>query len=587
MIVEDASRDFRLVPIAAAMWSGCLLARMLMIGMPVFTHSFPAAAIALISMVLIVLAGVVLACCRMRMRKEPFIRYLRIGWCRHRLMVLTALIVMALSTGCTYASLALSRHDPLFLAATLASSTTKTLQVRIDKPMRLTKARQGDCQSLVRVLSVQDSDKQFDEPSYQHARLYAYQPVCQQLRYGATVSVHARVSIASYDPLSVQAEIVNNADRDKNIRSVTLLEAPSVIERFVNASWNALYQVTDQLDEQARMLVPGLTIGLLGQEYVAPADALGSSEPIDDTYATLMRQHFQHAGIMHLMAVSGGHFLLLADFVRRLARRLMLSRTLAACLQAGACLLLSVMVYPSASVWRALAMGILSSLAYALCRPYQSVSALSVTVIVSLLANPSFAWDYAFSLSCAATFGIVVMSPGLTQYLSRLIPRYMARMVALTFSAQCWTLPIQLLMQPEISLMAFPINMLVAPLVDIATIAGLLALACAASLPQVSLILAWFSSLATSIMQSVASFCDEMPIGIIGWWKGLEGVLLLIAVQLWLYVLVVVRRLKRDSSQPYAGFSMYMPRIMQQCKQLVVDASQVCQGSFDRRKDVH
>lgn len=273
---------------------------------------------------------------------------------------------------------------------------------------------------------------------------------------------------------------------------------------------------------QGRMLVPGVTVGMLGQEYVPVEDA-SSLEPVDETYANMTRQHFQHAGIMHVMAVSGGHFLLLSMIIRKFCARLLLARWATSLIQITLQIALAAIVYPSASVLRALIMGIISAVAWCCKRPYQSVSALSWTVIGVLLVNPSYAWDYAFALSSAATLGIVVMGVPISKTFAKYMPSCVASALAITLSAQFWTMPVQILMQPEVSFMSVPANLIVAPLMDWATVCGLISLVCASFNGGLSLIFARASSIGTSFMQKCACWCDEVSFGVFPWIKGAAG----------------------------------------------------------------
>ncbi len=59
------------------------------------------------------------------------------------------------------------------------------------------------------------------------------------------------------------------------------------------------------MDDQGRVLVPGVTLGLLGQDILTGAR-------VDETYARQLEERCKQAGIMHVMAVSGGHYALIA-----------------------------------------------------------------------------------------------------------------------------------------------------------------------------------------------------------------------------------------------------------------------------------
>lgn len=60
--------------------------------------------------------------------------------------------------------------------------------------------------------------------------------------------------------------------------------------------------MTEQLSDQGRVLVPGLTMGVLGQDYIGGETG---PMPVNSTYAQTLENQFRQSGIMHLMAVSG------------------------------------------------------------------------------------------------------------------------------------------------------------------------------------------------------------------------------------------------------------------------------------------
>ncbi|MDK6355915.1 ComEC/Rec2 family competence protein, partial [Escherichia coli] len=83
----------------------------------------------------------------------------------------------------------------------------------------------------------------------------------------------------------------------------------------------------------------------------------------------------------------------------------------------------------------------------------------------------------------------------------------------MTLSAQFWTMPVQILMQPEVSFMSVPANLIVAPLMDWATVFGLISLVCSSFNDGLSLIFARASSIGTSFMEKCAYWCDEAAFG--------------------------------------------------------------------------
>lgn len=255
------------------------------------------------------------------------------------------------------------------------------------------------------------------------------------------------------------------------------------------------------------------------------------SRPVDGTYADQLEERFRRAGIMHLMAVSGGHFVIVADLIRRFAARLLLPRQVTAILTAGTMTLMAAMMAPGDSVTRALVMSWMAAAALFLGRRPQALSALCCTAIGTLLVKPSMAWSFGFALSCAAVLGIILMSHPMGNVMSLLLPDMLADALAMTVAAQLSTLPIQVLMEPRLPVWSVPANILVAPVVAFATMAGLAGLAVAWVNVDMGSWCAWLASLGTQVMERVAMWLGGGEHATMPWAGGTAGALALATVE--------------------------------------------------------
>ena len=112
--------------------------------------------------------------------------------------------------------------------------------------------------------------------------------------------------------------------------------------RAIGMMQEAFFVQTARLSDQGKVLVPGLTLGVLGQDYV-PAE--GDGTDIDSTYAAQVEDAFQRSGIVHLMAVSGGHLAVTAALVRSVCSFFLLPRRFTALLVAMSYIMLSACVF--------------------------------------------------------------------------------------------------------------------------------------------------------------------------------------------------------------------------------------------------
>ena len=284
---------------------------------------------------------------------------------------------------------------------------------------------------------------------------------------------------------------------------------PGPGRRLIARMQNAFLEQASRLDDQGRILVPGLTMGILGNQALPGSGGSLSRPAVEPAYAARLTQDFRASGILHLMAVSGGHFMILASLLVSIMRSLRSPPLLMALVLSAAYLGLGMLMVPGDSVLRAQAMGLLSALALAVCRSAQSLNTLSWCVLLVLILRPSMASSFGFALSCGAVLGIGLGNRRLTALLEDHLPALLARPLATTLCAQAGTLPVQVLMSPGLPLLAPLANLLVTPVVDAATVTGLLALLTSWLWPPLGLLLARLTSLGTGVMAFAATWLGE------------------------------------------------------------------------------
>ncbi|WP_127975630.1 ComEC/Rec2 family competence protein [Bifidobacterium aemilianum] len=543
--MEAGSKDWRMVPIGISMWAGMLLAHGCFgswtTGEPAFTA--PQAWLILVCLGLLVLLVLVLSRCEERGlpgRCWSFCSSLVRGLRPSLLLMLLTILLGALASLST--DLMQSR-DPAMVHASQGGASIQA-RLRLTSPVTASSMRQALCQADGSLESITREGRQVT--SHSPVRLLLTdQRACSTLLAGSHIQLSGQLRLAPVGRLPLWL-----TGQDGHIE--VLAQAPW-IKRVVHASWRSFFQVTDRLSDQGRVLVPGLTVGLLGQDYLgqpATADSEGSKDagkpikgltesaglwerqPVNQTYASMLTTHFRQAGIMHLMAVSGGHFALLASLIRRLCARLLLPRQLVALAVTASYCALALMVYPSDSVLRALVMGLIGACGMWRGRPSQLVSSLAWTSMGVLLVNPAMSRSYGFALSVAAVLGIGTMARPIARGLSAHLPKVLAEMMAMTLSAQAFTLPIQVLMQPQLPLLSLPANMLVAPFVDFSTLTGLAALLLATWNQTLAYALAWLSSAGTLVMERTAQSLGSQTSFLIPWAGGAGGALLMLLLEI-------------------------------------------------------
>ena len=215
-----------------------------------------------------------------------------------------------------------------------------------------------------------------------------------------------------------------------------------------NPPW--LTRLRDHVDRSVRGVLPEPHGALLSAILVGKRSSL----PGD------LRNDFLASGLIHVVAISGFNITLVALAVRRMAGWLigrysvllaMLALPLYAALAGG-----------EPSVVRATLMGELILLAWLLGRDTDALVALAVAALAIILVDPSALADVGFQLSFAGTLGLVVIAPGLSEWLTARtrLPRLAAEPLAVTATASLMVTPIIAHTFERLQLAAIPANLL-------------------------------------------------------------------------------------------------------------------------------
>jgi competence protein ComEC len=193
------------------------------------------------------------------------------------------------------------------------------------------------------------------------------------------------------------------------------------------------------------------------------------------------------------------------------------------------------------SVIRAAIMAIIALVAIASGRTLVGTAALSATVIVALIAVPSLARSMGFALSVAATAGILVLAKPIAVILERVLHPVLATAVAVPLAAGVAVQPLVLVFAPVLSGYGIVGNILVSPLVPIATVAGLIGLTLT-WVPFIGLPFSWVSWLCATVIAACARVIESLPGASIPWPPGAGGIVLSVVITGLVGVAIIRRR---------------------------------------------
>lgn len=244
----------------------------------------------------------------------------------------------------------------------------------------------------------------------------------------------------------------------------------------------------------------------------SPARALiagavcGDDSALDGTAAA---DDFAAAGLSHLVAVSGGHLVLVAALLQRALQR---ARAPVGARNAGLAAAMTAYVVfcgctPSAV--RSAAMACMGLAAGAGGRRAHSLSALALTCTGFAAIDSGAVFDLGFQLSAASVLFIAVFGRYLSFLLARTgLPHGVSEALSLTLAAQWATLPLTLPAFGTLSLVAPLANLVCGPLMSAMLVCGLATAPAAAAVPALSCLLAVPEALAQLSVFAAAVLAD-------------------------------------------------------------------------------
>jgi competence protein ComEC len=213
----------------------------------------------------------------------------------------------------------------------------------------------------------------------------------------------------------------------------------------------------------------GLLIGMaLGDTSLLPAE---------------LERDFRAAGLTHLMAVSGANLAVVLAAGLWLAGAAGVGRRGLAVVGILLVVVLVVVTRWEPSVLRAGVMAGLVLLGVATGRGPGGRRALSLAVVVLLLADPSLAGALGFQLSVVATAGVLWLGPATASALPDRVPERIRKGVGMTLGAQATAVPALALTFGSVSLAGLPANLLGLPLAGGPMLLGVIAAATAPVVP--------------------------------------------------------------------------------------------------------
>jgi competence protein ComEC len=267
----------------------------------------------------------------------------------------------------------------------------------------------------------------------------------------------------------------------------------NTFEQFTAKIRREFRKVASRIASDTGGLIPGLI--------------LGDTSLQTPQFAVAMRR----SGLTHLTAVSGANFAIVAGFILWLSQWFI--KNLKSRIAISGIFLVGFifLVRPSPSVLRASVMTAVLLIAKARGHRSSALPALGGAIAILLLLDPFQALDPGFALSVAATAGILLLSPHISNRLAPTMGRA-SELISIPLAATLLCTPIIIALSGQFSLVTLPANLVVAPVIAPLTIIGLCAALTSWLVPSIGYLLVLVMSPLAHWIVGVAHLAARVPV---------------------------------------------------------------------------
>lgn len=229
---------------------------------------------------------------------------------------------------------------------------------------------------------------------------------------------------------------------------------------------------------------------------------------------TIVEENFRICGLSHLIAVSGGHLVIVAYLLGVALTALKLPRKTRVFAVLLACCSYVALSGAQISAVRSLIMGMIAALATVARRRTDCLGALSVAIMVQLTIWPAMAFSIGLLLSVAAVAGLAVFGSLASEWVQKAMPEkagFLAPALSATIVAQAATAPITVPTFNMLSVISPVANVFALPLVTASLGLGMPGALVYLLWPRAGTFLLEVSTLPASASAELASWLARLP----------------------------------------------------------------------------
>jgi competence protein ComEC len=326
------------------------------------------------------------------------------------------------------------------------------------------------------------------------SNLQVVHPESAPLIGGVTVRGFGEAAVYRGDIVQVSGKLY--PARGNNLGSISFAEL-KVLQR--DASWLNQFRRNFAAGMQSALPEPVASFGLgllIGQRSTLPE---------------ITEEELRHAGLTHIIAVSGYNLTIIVLACRRMLAGRSKFQATAACLALISVFLL--ITGSSPPIVRAAIISIIAIAVWFYGRKINALALLFLSAAITVVANPLYLWgNVSWYLSFLAFFGVLVLAPLITKrFIGGKEPNIIVGVLIESACASILVVPYILFIFGEVSLVSLLANVLVVPFIPLAMLFALIAGLAGMFVPMLAGWLALPAKWLLTYMLDIAGVLSRLP----------------------------------------------------------------------------
>lgn len=331
--------------------------------------------------------------------------------------------------------------------------------------------------------------------------LYVKKSNPQRLKYGMQISLEGEYIEPTGTRNFKGFNYKEYLKTKKIFGSIKASDIRIVKENNVNIILKISNIVRNKIIETAENILPEETSGFL------TGILIGEKNNISE----IITENFSKSSLSHILAISGTHINYIILGITFILTKVKSPKKIKYIITITILVIFMFITQFSPSVVRACIMSIIVLFSKLVYRKPDFLTSISASMLIILIDNPFAIKDIGLQLSYLGTIGIVFLSSPINKFLEKYVNEKIAKMLAVTISAQIMVLPITIVNFNTVSTVFIISNIIAVPLVGVIILLGYINIIIGIVLLKLGKVIGIFTNNIIKTLMLIAEITSNIP----------------------------------------------------------------------------